>query len=35
MKYKNMALAGLALGAATYILKKSTAKNIAFDVVQT
>jgi len=33
MKYKNMALAGLALGAATYILKKSTAKNIAFDVV--
>lgn len=34
MKYKKMALAGLALGAAAYLLKNRTNKNIAFEVVR-
>lgn len=33
MKYKNMALAGLALGAAAYFVKSRTNKNLAFEVV--
>ncbi|MBF0596107.1 lipocalin family protein [Faecalibacter rhinopitheci] len=33
MKFKNMALAGLALGVTTYIIKNRTNKNIAFEAV--
>ena len=33
MKYKNMAIAGLALGAAAYFVKNRTNKNLAFEVV--
>ncbi|WP_322969635.1 lipocalin family protein [Faecalibacter sp. LW9] len=33
MKYKNMALAGLALGAAAYLIRNRSDKNIAFEVV--